>query len=156
MSHVRTQIRNAVAAEVTGLTTSGARVYETRIYPYDADDHLPGLAVYTVTEARLDDGDVVSNWTEGYRALRLVVEARAKAASGVDDTLDTMCAEVEAALYDGANDSGTTLYGLIKGLDYVETELEYSGESDQPVALARVTFSIMYRVDGLDPETAIS
>ena len=45
MAHVRTSIRTAIASRLTGLTTTGSRVYPSRIQPL-ADANLPCLRVY--------------------------------------------------------------------------------------------------------------
>ena len=49
MSHVRKQIRDAVVTALTGLSTTGSRVYKSRIYPLETGK-LPGLAIYTKSE----------------------------------------------------------------------------------------------------------
>ncbi|MEY2654030.1 MAG: hypothetical protein RLZZ524_1058, partial [Pseudomonadota bacterium] len=48
-NHLRQQIREAVAGAVTGLTTTGARVYQGRVYPLE-DAQLPGLTVSSLAE----------------------------------------------------------------------------------------------------------
>ena len=51
MSHVRQQIREQVVTLCTGLTTTGSRVYDTRLYNLDPADNLPGLVIYTQSES---------------------------------------------------------------------------------------------------------
>ena len=50
MAHVRQQLRERAATTLTGLTTTGSRVYQSRIYPLGAAN-LPGLLIYTKSEA---------------------------------------------------------------------------------------------------------
>ena len=50
MSHVRQQIRERVATTLTGLTTTGSRVYQSRVYPL-GPNNLPGLLVFTSSES---------------------------------------------------------------------------------------------------------
>ena len=49
MAHVRKLIRDDIETTLTGLATTGANVYQTRVYPI-AEDRLPGLAIYTSSE----------------------------------------------------------------------------------------------------------
>ena len=148
MAHARQQIREAAATAVTSLTTTAARVYQSRVYPFAAAN-LPGLAVFSSLETLDEDADAPD--TKEYRILELVIEARAKSAADVDDTLDTICAEVEVALY-----ADQTLGALSKTLQLKTTEIAFSGELDQEVGLAKMTFEIMYRVDATDPTTIIA
>ena len=46
MAHLRKQIRDNVVTALTGLSTTGSRVYASRVYP-----NLPGLCVYTKSES---------------------------------------------------------------------------------------------------------
>lgn len=95
MTHARTEIRDAVVERLTGLPTTGARVYAGRTRKLEAR-HAPTLLVYTVNEqaARPLEG---SPGSVG-RALTLLVEGRVSAASPPDDLLDTIASEVEAKL----------------------------------------------------------
>ena len=52
MTHVRTQLRDAVASVVTGLASTGSRVYRSQTLPVTAKQ-LPALLVY----ARQDQPD---------------------------------------------------------------------------------------------------
>ena len=56
MAHVRTSIRSAIVSRLTGLTTSGARVYPSRIHPL-ADANLPCLRVY-LDEEEIDSESI--------------------------------------------------------------------------------------------------
>lgn len=147
MPHARSQIRDAVVTAVTGLTTTGSNVFASRVYPHAT---LPSLAVYTVAESVQDEEGTLG--TKQHRALEVIVEARAKAAAAatLDDTLDTIAAEVEAALV-----ADRTLGGLAKWTEYQEAEIELDAEAEQPVGLARLTFAVIYRVDGTDPTAII-
>ena len=49
MAHVRKQIREAVKTKVTGLTTTGNNVFETRIYNLKPSN-LPAIIVSTPDE----------------------------------------------------------------------------------------------------------
>ena len=50
MPHVRQSIRDNIKTTLTGLTTTGSRVYVSRVYPL-TNDNFPGLAIYTADES---------------------------------------------------------------------------------------------------------
>ena len=139
--HARQTIREAVLSACTGLTTTGSNVTASRVYPHE---DLPSLAIYT-------DSEELADRVMGERQIRdlvVTVEARAQAASGVDDTLDTICAEVEIALT-----SDSTIPGLVDDFHLTGVEVEFSGETEQPVGLAKMSWLFRYQVDATDPET---
>lgn len=143
MAHARQTIRESVATLLTGLSTTGSNVYTNRVYPFDT---LPCVAIYTgsesVNETTLDGKQT--------RSLSLIVEARAKVAADLDDTLDTIAAEVETAL--AANQ---TLSGSVKYLDLSDLEVELFDDLDKPAGVLRLAFNVLYRVDETDPTTLI-
>ena len=49
MTHIRQQIRDRIIADVTGLATTGANVYDSKLYNI-LQGELPALAVYTQNE----------------------------------------------------------------------------------------------------------
>jgi len=71
MSHVRQQIREAVATRLTGLTTTGVNVFASRVYSL-ADEKLPALAVYT----RSESSDAANLACDLNRQLSIVIEVR--------------------------------------------------------------------------------
>lgn len=146
MSHVRQQIRDAVKSAVTNLNTTGSRVYVSRTYKL-TDDNLPALRLYTQDEEteRLCKSPVYVKHT-----LPVAIECCAKQATDVDNKVDTITSEVEAAIV-----GDSTLAALIKDNQITATDIEYSTEQEQPLAIAKVTFTIIYTtIDGA-PETAI-
>lgn len=144
MAHARQSIRDAAVTALTRLTTTGTACYSGRVNPYET---LPCLSVYTLSES-VEGGEL---GTKQMRMLTLRVEARARAASDLDDTLDTITAEVETALM-----ADRTLGGTAKTLELAQTEIELSGDAEQPVGLAVLDFAVLYRIDGTDPTTTIS
>ena len=50
MAHQRKTIRDNVITTLTGLATTGSRVYNTRILP-NLESNLPCLNVYTISES---------------------------------------------------------------------------------------------------------
>lgn len=91
MSHARQQIREACAALVTGLATTGSRVFQSRMAPQDS---LPCLLVTT------NDEDIAEGAFDAQyeRNLSVSVVGLAKAGATLDDTLDQIALEVETAM----------------------------------------------------------
>lgn len=151
MAHVRQTIRDKIKILLTGLTTTGSTVYASRVYDHKT---LPALAIYALDEQSSDDLDNVTfTSTNQHRLLNIAIEARAKATSSVDATLDTISAEIETALFAGGD---TTLDGTCKYFEYKGLEVELSGEQEQPSGLMTMRFSALYRVDVTDVTTLIS
>lgn len=145
MSHVRQQIREAVGTALTGLTTTGTNVFTNRVYNLP-DSKLPALVIYVKDETT---GTVTSSSIQ--RMVTLVIEGYAKAASDLDDTLDTIAAEVEAAIW-----QNTSVLSLGKFTDFKGTEIDFAGgETEKPVGVIRLSYEIMYFTTGDDPETAL-
>lgn len=143
--HAHKQIRGAVATALTGLTTSGARVYANRLMPMESGQ-LPGLRVF------LDDEQAEAlTFHAPYaqeRALTLVVECCAKGAS-LDDTLDRMSMEVEVALAAGLTVAGKALQPVYAGMEFTD-EL-----ADQPVGVKRLRFTLSYSAMSNAPDVLI-
>lgn len=109
MSHLRQQIREAIVTRLTGLTTSGSRVYASRLRPL-LDSELPAILVSTGGE-NLDGATYLKSGLPVVRPLRIRLDLVVKATSGYENTVDTMLSEVEGALFDTA--AHNQLNGLI-------------------------------------------
>lgn len=125
MSHVRTQIRNQVAALVTGLASTGSRVFVSRMVP---QDQLPCLLVQT------NDEDVASGAVGALqdRMLTLAIRGYAKASTALDDLLDQIALEVETAMAGHATAS----------LDRVE--IDFDDSLEKPVGVVTLNYRIPY------------
>ena len=134
-NHLHKQIRDAVKSKCTSLGTTGTKVYANRLQPL-ADANLPALRIYTDEEAVV----VATIHTPAMqeRTLTIVVEGCAKAASGLDDTLDQIAKEVETALAGGITVGSATLYPAYTGMSYSDEQL------DKPVGIKRMSFSLLY------------
>ena len=103
MSHLRTQIRQRIVTNLTGLTTTGSNVYDTRVYPMGADK-LPGLAVYTKAEST--EYETMRPPRTLRKTITAVIEIYVKMTSTFDEVLDTIAAEIETALYSDLTQNG--------------------------------------------------
>ena len=147
MSHVRQQIREYFETQLTGLTTTGANVYASRVYQLSGAK-LPALLIYTQSESVSEVSFSQRKVQE--RMLEVVVEGYVRAVSNFDDTIDLIAKEVEVAVLDS-----TDLGGLAINTELSSVDSDYSGEAEQPVATIRMTFDVQYRTETGQPETAI-
>lgn len=142
--HLHKQIRAAVVTKLTGLTTSGSRVYANRLAPLP-DTTSPSLLI-TLDEERAE-GMTIHQPQMVERTLVLSVSAVAKATSGLDDTLDLMSKEVETALASGITVGSRTLDCFYTGMNFEDEQ------SDKPVGVKRMTFSIPFTALANAPDT---
>ena len=142
--HVREQIRSRIVTNCTGLSTTGSRVFESRIYPLESSE-LPGLLVYTLSESsepiRIGPNRLIQ------RNLNLVVQAYCEQNSDFDGTIDDICKEVETALA-----SDRTVNGLAKDLFITSTEISFSSEGAKAIGYATMLFEVDYYTDAQSPD----
>lgn len=146
-NHVRQQIREAAAALLTGLASTGPRVFQSRVYPLHESD-LPALRIYATEESA--EAATIHNPKLLSRALTLVVECCARAETDLDDTLDTMAKEVETAL-----GNAPTLSGTARDCTLTGTEIDMQGEGDAPLGVARLSFAVLYNTAANAPDTLV-
>ena len=146
-NHIRQQIRERVGTTLTGLTTTGSNVFQSRVFNLE-ESNLPAIIIYTKSEA----GELLEMGSSRtlQRNLSLVVEAYVKAISNFDDTIDTIAKEVEAAMA-----ADVTHNSLARDTFLESTEINYNGEGDQPLAVMEMTFNISYLTTEADPDTAL-
>ena len=145
--HVRMQIRNQAVAQLTGLTTTAARVFDSRVYPLE-DANLPALLIYTKSETS-EPIEIGTNRTSE-RLLSLNIEAYVKSTTNFEDTLDTICKEVEQAIA-----ADPTLSGKAKDCYLESTEIEFNAEGEKPLAFCSLTFLTSYYVQEQSPDVAV-
>lgn len=146
-NHIRQQIREKIGTTLTGLTTTGSNVYESRVYPLE-NSTLPALIIYTKSET--SEPIVIGTQRLMSRELSVVVEAYAKATSNFDDSIDTISKEVEAAIA-----ADRTLDGLAKDTYLESTEIEFNAEGEKPLGYVSLTFLTNYYVKENAPDVAV-
>ena len=146
-NHIRQQIREKFGTTLTGLTTTGSNVYESRVYPLE-NGSLPALIIYTKSET--SEPIVIGTQRLMSRDLLVVVEGYAKATSNFDDTIDTISKEVEAAIA-----ADRTLDGLAKDTYLESTEIEFNAEGEKPLGYVSLTFLTNYYVKENAPDVAV-
>lgn len=123
MSHARQQIRESVAALVTGLTTTGTKVFQSRMRP-QAESKLPCLLV-TTNDEQIDSASV-GNLQQ--RSITLVIRGIAMGGATLDDTLDQIALEVETAM---ASDYRSALEKI---------EIDFDDELEKPIGSISLTY----------------
>lgn len=144
--HARQQIRQCVVETITNLA-SFARVVESRRYVHE-EGALPALSVFTNSESV--DENLRTEPLDEYRRLIVTIEVRDTAVASLDDTLDTLCEEVEIALY-----ADQTLNGLVKDFHMLTAEYSDGVEGKKPIGLVAMNWEALYRVLATDPTELI-
>jgi hypothetical protein len=144
MTHRAETIVATVTTKVTGLATTGARVFRGREYPLEAAG-LPGLLVY------LGPDEPVAEYSQTLIDSLLTIHILGVVKSiteQVDTTLNRIREEVAVAL------QADYTQGLSFVLDTREGESEepdISNEGEQPAASLRLTWRFLYRRSRLNP-----
>jgi len=147
--HVRTQIRDRVVDLTDNLTTTLTRCYAARPKTRPLQT-LPALIVYTNDETI----EIASGQRGSRRLIRplsLVIEAYAEKVTDVDQQLDTINAEVEAAI-----SADPTLNGLAKDVYISQVEKEQDDEGEKPTWLLRMTYYVEYHTRETAPTAALA
>ena len=122
MTHIRQQIRDRIIADVTGLTTTGANVYDSKLYNI-LQGELPALAVYTQNETS-EISTIAPNVTLD-RELEVIIECYAEANQNIENTLDTIAGEVENSL-----GTDLTLNNLCITQFLSSTDIDFTSEGE--------------------------
>ena len=146
MAHLRQSIRERVAADVTSLVTTGANVFQSRIFPVE-DSKLPCLLVYTTSE----DSEVteMASPRPMTRILNVVVQGVVGAAQP-DDTLDLISKEVEVALAGDVSINSLAINSFL-----ASTEIDFNADGAKPIGTVVLNYSVEYRNLDNNPESAI-
>ena len=146
--HLRKQIRDAVVGLLTGLPTTGAKVYANRVWPL-GNSELPGILV-------MADADTVNSYSEGSvvanvprnvnRTAHLTVQCIAQG-NAIDDQLDQVCLEVEKALA-----ADRFLGGLSANVTLVDTRIQLKGDGERPTGEATMSYQVEYWVLDTTPD----
>lgn len=144
--HVRKQVRAAAVSDLTGLSTTGANVFNARVKPIREQD-MPCLNVFLLDEN--------SDWDAQGTMVRtgdLVIEGRTQGGDDLFDLLDTIASEVETAIYAET----PALAGLLHNVGTPRTQLELQDTqhgADRRTGIIRILFPVQYRTSQSDPTT---
>ena len=137
-NHLRRQIREGIATALTSLATTGARVFQSRVYPLQSAE-LPGLLISTRSETA--EPLTIHPPRMLGRVVLVEVVAIAKLTADLDDTLDQICKEVEIALTDPV----PTLASIAKTIYLTSTEFDLERGGEKPTGSATMIFAVDYK-----------
>jgi hypothetical protein len=147
MAHIRQQIRDRIIADVTGLTTTGANVYDSKLYNI-LQGELPALAVYTQNETS-EISTIAPNVTLD-RELEVIIECYAEANQNIENTLDTIAGEVENSL-----GTDLTLNNLCITQFLSSTDIDFTSEGEKPLGICKLTYNVRYMNTVTDSSTPL-
>lgn len=146
MSHVRTQIRDAVKAALDSATgLSGHTIFAGRRYAINAAS-LPLIDMKFLNENV--ERNVMGKVRD--RVASLYIRASHEAS---DDELDNELDDVAIAI-EHAMDAAGDLDGVIIEMELIQTNFADNAEGDKALAELVLRYDLLYRVDKDDVETA--
>ena len=147
MTHARDQIRDAVLAAVTGLTTTKKNAFASRVHPVN-DNELPCVLVFTREET--SEPITMAQPRTMQSTLTVMVEGYVKLTTGYDDKLDKISVEVIKAIY-----NSTSLRAVVRDIFLSNTAITLVGDVEKPVAVVSMSFQAEYQTKENDPETLV-
>lgn len=148
MSHVRTQIRQAVKALLAA--QAGGNVFVGRTAP-TGTEVMPCLLIYT-TDEPTTDGTIGMGSVLQERTLTLRIEARRQDTDdeALLDGLDEMARQVEVSLL-----TPGALGDLAKAIELVSTSTQTMAANEARSGQSEMTFQILYHTTAGEPDTAV-
>lgn len=145
MAHPRKLIRHAIVAQlIAANTAAGARVTGTRVEPHKRGG-LPAISVYTLREPvdAAASADTAPREITRDVKVEIVGWVAHSDALPVDDAMDDLAEQIEAAMDVDPNLTGTAADSLLE--ETVMQVLEDNGGSDPMVGVVTLTYSVTYR-----------
>ena len=146
-NHLRRQIRERAATTLTGLTTTGSNVFQSRVYPMESAG-LPGLCIYTTEETV--EMQSMGATRHVSRDLKLIVEVYATDSANVDDTLDQIGKEIEIAM-----SGDITLNDLAQDSYLSSVEITLSGDGSTGIGKITHSYIVVYQNAENAPDAAL-
>jgi len=146
-NHLRRQIRERAATTLTGLTTTGSNVFQSRVYPMESAG-LPGLCIYTTEETVEIQSMGATRHVS--RDLTLIVEGYATDSANVDDTLDQIGKEIEIAM-----SGDITLNNLAQDSYLSSVEITLSGDGTTGIGKITHSYTVVYQNAENAPDAAL-
>ena len=146
-NHLRRQIRERAATTLTGLTTTGSNVFQSRVYPMESAG-LPGLCIYTTEETV--EIQSMGGTRNVSRDLTLIVEGYATDSANVDDTLDQIGKEIEIAM-----SGDITLNDLAQDSYLSSVEITLSGDGSTGIGKITHSYTVVYQNAENAPDAAL-
>jgi hypothetical protein len=138
--HRAEDIVTTIVTQLTGLATTGSRVFRDREYEL-SEAELPALLVYMVSDNPRQPSILAAPGLLDCE-LRLIVEAVVKSsAAQVDTTLNQIRYEVSQALHDDVTQGLTYVMHTVEGMAVPELQPDV----DQMVGRLRMDWTVLYR-----------
>lgn len=147
--HLRNQIRDRVVVALTGLTTTGANVYQTPMLTPE-EQTLPALVIY------IDSEITTENATMGniLRECSLHVDGYVEASASVLDSLDLISKEVEIAMETtGIKTAGGAT--LVEKHYLESTDIEITTTDTRPLGIVSMSYYVQYRTSLIAPDVVV-
>jgi hypothetical protein len=142
MFHKRKLIREEIVSILINNVTlvNSNNIFETRIEPIYESGKIPAIAVYTNEESaeRFSSGAIIYD-----RTLTLAIEILVQANNNIDDSIDAICKEIEAALNSSQYESSNNY----QSIEYQGLDVAYIKDGRLPKAAARLNYSIKYETE---------
>lgn len=137
MTHARQQLRDLAVTTLTGLTTTGANVFNGRVHPLQ-ESELPALVfVYSDADPETVAQVTGSLWEREF-PLAVIGVAREVTGAELHDKLDLIAEEVEVAM--GAGLAGA----LSVGIPTTSFDIE-DDELDHAIGSVIMVFDVLYQ-----------
>lgn len=142
MAHARTQIRNAVKAELLTIADFNGHVFTSRFSNLQQSE-LPSATVFclqeTNTPADIHDFSIERN-------LQLGISVKTAETADLDEVLDALCEQVEVTI------EGAELFGgIVKNVQLTGTQIQINEDGAAPVGEALLQYQIIYFTQADNP-----
>lgn len=151
MTHVRQQIRSAIATLCEGGTVPASRIFTSRSYPMDV---VSDNAICVYTSNSEHSASAMGGLPEGKRTVMqwLTVECWVAGPSAtVDDLIDDIAEYVEDQIA-----SDPTLGGLVKNVQMIGDSCEVNTEGGNAIGSIAIDYSVTYRRSGTASGVTVS
>jgi len=133
--HKRQQIRDQIVEKLKGQTRCGDRVFSNRGRSFFATE-LPSITLYTESETSTF---LHPPETRLKRTMRLVIEAASIQETHIDNELDDLGAEIEAAL-----PNFHIFQNDIQSMQLAESEIGISDRGEKIIGSIRLVYEVEY------------
>lgn len=148
MSHARQQCLAQIKTLVTGLPLAGARVFQSRYYPFQQAE-LSGRLVRYAANTETNQTMALGAPRIQDRVARIEVVNVVEAVDNIDAELDDLCLEVERALALPGADGPWNLITLLA------TAIDFNVEGEKPCGEARMLYEVRYVTEENAPDVAL-
>lgn len=145
-THARQQVRAAVVTDLTGLTTTGSSVFTARVSALVSTELPAWLVSLRDEQAGFDVPGTLS------RSGQVVLEGVAEGGDGLEDKLDLMAAEAEAAIYDADGATMALLMNIGAPVTVIDLGDPENGQARR-IGRIRLQIPVVYRTVTTDPTT---